>query len=308
MKKIVSFLIAMLIIALNVLMAQAMPDIYSYKVGEYEVVLLSEGQQTSKPTMLIGATPELLAKTLPNGTYTSAVNAFLIKTPKANILVDTGFGRKLFDNLKSVGVQAEDIDYVLITHMHGDHIGGLLRDGNIAFPNATLYISTPEVAYWTNKEVMNSMPENSRGGFEAAQRIAAIYRTAGKLKEFEPHGIDETPSAYTQVDGATEALSGIFGLKAFGHTPGHTMFLVESNEEQLLIWADLTHVAAIQLPYPDVSVTYDTDPKQAAESRKRVLELVTANKIPVAGMHIAYPAIGTVEAYGKGYQLIPVSK
>ena len=294
MKKLSFSLLAILIMALNSLWAQDVPSTYTYKVGEYEVVLLSEGQQNSKPTTLIGATPEQIVKTMPDGTYASAVNAFLIKTPQSNILIDAGFGRKLFDNLASVGVAPEQVDMIFLTHMHGDHIGGLLRDGKVAFPNAKLHIAVPEAAYWTSEEVMKSMPENRRGGFVSAQNVINAYKQDAAFTTIELLDIDDAAQQ-----------EGITSYKAFGHTPGHTMFLIKSKGEQLLIWGDLTHVTPIQMPYPEISVTYDVDPKMAAESRKKVLEFVTANKVPVAGMHIAFPAIGKVEEYGKGYKLIP---
>ncbi len=281
--------------ATSSLYAQDIPATFTYKVGDFEVILLSEGQQESKPTTLIGATNEQIFKTMPDGTYASAVNAFLVKTPEANVLIDAGYGRKLFDNLASVGVSPEQINIVFLTHMHGDHIGGLLRDGKVAFPNAVLYIAEPEVAYWTSTEVMNSMPENRRGGFVSAQNVVNAYKQDATFSEFE----------LLSIDNAMQMMEGITGYEAFGHTPGHTAFLLQSKGEQLLIWGDLTHIMPIQMPYPELSVTYDVDPKMAAESRKKILEFVTANKIPIAGMHIAYPAIGTVEEYGNGYKFIP---
>ena len=311
MKKITAFSIVMLLLAVNVALGQQdTPNTYTYKVGEYEVILLSEGQQNSRPTILIGATPEQVAKAMPDGTYASAVNAFLVRTPQTIILVDTGFGRKLFDNLSSVGVSPEDINEVLLTHMHGDHIGGLLRDGKVAFPNATLYISAPEVAYWTSEEIMNSMPENRRGGFQTAQKIVEAYRQKSSFVDFEPLAIEDALLGYVEMKDSGYAMqktAGILGYRAYGHTPGHTAYMVESKGERLLIWGDITHVMPIQMPHPEISVTYDVDPKMAAESRKKILQLVSANKITVAGMHVAYPAVGKVDEYGKGYRFTPAS-
>jgi glyoxylase-like metal-dependent hydrolase (beta-lactamase superfamily II) len=106
----------------------------------------------------------------------------------------------------------------------------------------------------------------------------------------------ETVTPGVLETGGTEILRGVYAIEAYGHTPGHTMFLFESGGEKLLIWADLTHAMAIQMPRPGVSVTYDSDPAAAAEVRSSVLKYAADNKIPVAGMHVAYPGIGAVSA------------
>jgi glyoxylase-like metal-dependent hydrolase (beta-lactamase superfamily II) len=111
--------------------------------------------------------------------------------------------------------------------------------------------------------------------------------------------------------GGTETVKGIYAIAAYGHTPGHTMFMLESGGEKMLIWGDLTHAMAIQIPRPGVSVTYDTDPVAAAEVRKAVLEYAAENKIPVAGMHIAYPGMGYVNKDPEdteGYKFMPKEK
>ncbi|MDR0864008.1 MAG: MBL fold metallo-hydrolase [Candidatus Symbiothrix sp.] len=263
--------------------AQSNSPLFSENVGDYKVYLLSEGQQKGNTGILIGATPEMIAEQIPEGTFPNASNAFLIQTPDKNILVDTGFGRLLFDNLESIGLDAKQIDVVLITHMHGDHIGGLLKDGQIAFPNADLYIAQPEHDYWVN--------QNNAGA------INVINAYKKQLNLFEPNELENI---------ITPLLPGITPVAAYGHTPGHTVFLVESNEDKLLIWGDLTHAMAIQMPYPQVAVTYDVNPEEAVQSREVILKYVAENKIPIAGMHIAYPAVGEIKKIcGKGYEFIP---
>jgi glyoxylase-like metal-dependent hydrolase (beta-lactamase superfamily II) len=263
--------------------AQSNSPLFSENVGGYKVYLLSEGQQKGNTGILIGATPEMIAEQIPDGAFPNASNAFLIQTPDKNILVDTGFGRLLFDNLESIGLDAGQIDVVLITHMHGDHIGGLLKDGQAAFPNAELYIAQPEHDYWVN--------QNNAGA------INVIKAYEKQLNLFEPNELENI---------ITPLLPGITPVAAYGHTPGHTVFLVESNEDKLLIWGDLTHAMAIQMPYPQVAVTYDVNPEEAVQSRKVILKYVAENKIPIAGMHIAYPAVGEIKSVcGKGYEFIP---
>jgi glyoxylase-like metal-dependent hydrolase (beta-lactamase superfamily II) len=262
---------------------KAQEAILSEKVGDYQVYLLSEGQQKGNTGILIGATPEMIAEQIPDGTFPNASNAFLIKTPNKNILVDTGFGRLLSDNLNAVGLEPQQIDVVLITHAHGDHIGGLLKNGQATFPNAQLYIAQPEHEYWVNAKNTNF--------------VKIIKEYADCLVLFEPNELSNL---------ADTLLPGITPIATYGHTPGHTSFLVESNEDKLLIWGDLAHAMAIQMPYPQVAVTYDVNPEEAVRSREIVLKYVSENNIPIAGMHIAYPGIGDIKSNGeKGYIFVP---
>ena len=253
-------------------------NVYTYSFGDFKVSLLSEGQRDGNKSILIGVTPEMLSKYAPNGTFPSSINAFLIKTGKQNILVDTGLGKNLLSNLKSLGVSPEKIDILLITHMHGDHIGGMVSGGKKVFPKAKIYIAKPEHDYWTKDE----------------QRLQAVSAAITPYKNsiilFDPENLNSSK----------ELINGIKAIASYGHTPGHTSFLLESKGEKLMIWGDLTHAMAIQMPYPQISVTYDVDPKLAAETRLKMLKFVCDKNIPVAGMHIAYPSIGKIKSNGAG--------
>jgi glyoxylase-like metal-dependent hydrolase (beta-lactamase superfamily II) len=269
--------------------------IHRYKVGAFEVILLSEGPAERDPSLFVGATPEQVKKYVPTGKYVMAVNTFLVRTPDRFILVDTGYGRELFKNMQAVGVAPEQIDAVLITHMHGDHIGGLLRDGKPAFQKASLYIARQEKDYWTSEEIMKTLPSDKQGGFKNSMAVAEAWGDA--LHTFEPGTLGSR---------IPELLPGIQPIAAFGHTPGHTLFQVESEGQKLLIWGDLTHAMVIQMPAPEVAMTYDIDPKMAVVSRLAVLKYVAENKIPIAGMHVPLPGMGTVTAAGEGYAFTPV--
>jgi glyoxylase-like metal-dependent hydrolase (beta-lactamase superfamily II) len=259
--------------------AQNREKVYTCNVGDLSVSTLPESQGDGKTDILLGATPEMLKKHLPDGTFPIAVNAFLVRMPDRTILVDAGYGRQLFDNLRQLNVTPEEIDVILLTHMHGDHIGGLLRDGKKAFPRAGLYLSKVEHDYWT-------------GGDHAAQKaVISAYRDRLHLFDAQEPG-----------DASADLIPGVRGLAAYGHTPGHAVFMFRSGDGRLLIWGDLAHAMKIQMPCPDVAVTYDADPAQAVASRKKILEYVSGNSIPVAGMHIAHPGIGKVKPDGKnGY-------
>ncbi|MDR3321872.1 MAG: MBL fold metallo-hydrolase [Synergistaceae bacterium] len=259
---------------------RAAKNVYKTKVGTFEVYMLSEGQRDSDASILIGASSVDVKKFIPSGSYPSAVNAFVVRTPDGVILIDTGFGRELFGNLASVGISPDDVASLLITHSHGDHIGGLVKSGLPSFPKAKVYIAKREFDWSSNVR-------DALGGY-------------GDVELFTPGPLAER---------GTEIIDGVRAIAAYGHTPGHTIFLIESLGERLLIWGDLTHAMAIQMPRPNVSVTYDSDPAEAAEVRKVVLSFAMEEEIPVAGMHVAYPAIGRLERDSEnqgGYRFVPL--
>ena len=249
------------------------PNIFTYKVGAIEVSLLSEGQATGNSSIFIGATPEMVQKAMPEGTYPRSCNAFLVRTQGKNVLVDTGTGRNLIENLQLLGLSPEQIDAVLITHVHGDHIGGLLKDGKVQFPNAEIYLSKAEHDYSIN------------GGDRTTGARNVIEAYKSKLCLFDPKEIDANPEV---------VFAGIKAVAAYGHTPGHTLFMVESGDEKLLIWGDLTHAMAIQMPFPQVAMTFDVDSEKAIVARKKVLEFVAEKNITIAGIHNAFPGMGTL--------------
>jgi glyoxylase-like metal-dependent hydrolase (beta-lactamase superfamily II) len=130
---------------------------------------------------------------------------------------------------------------------------------------------------------MNSLPENRRGGFAGARKVLEAYKN--RLQIINVREIGETPEPL---------VPGFYGIAAYGHTPGHTAFMVESGSDKFLIWGDITHATAIQMPYPEVAVTYDTHPEQAVATRCKVMDYVERHHIPIAGAHIAYPGMGTL--------------
>jgi glyoxylase-like metal-dependent hydrolase (beta-lactamase superfamily II) len=268
---------------------------FTQAVGAAKVSLLSEGQNTGNSAALIGATPEMFRAFAPDSTYPSAINAFLVQLPEHLILVDGGLGRRLLQNMESLGVDAEQIDIVTLTHLHIDHIEGLLLNGSPAFPNATVYVSQAEYDYWTSDVAMNSAPESRRTGFTDARRMLAAYKE--QLQLINTQDVDSIPISLAPR---------FYAIAAPGHTPGHTMFLVESGFSKFLIWGDITHAMAIQMPYPEVAVVYDVNPEQAVVTRQKVIDYVVRHHIPIAGAHIAYPGMGHIVHNGHdGYLFQP---
>lgn len=284
-------LIIMFLLAVRPAIAQEEESPSMYEVGSFSITVLPEMQQKGKKDILIGATDDMLKQYVPDGTYPTAINTFMIETPDKTILIDAGLGLKLFSHLERCKKKKEDIDIILLTHLHGDHIGGLLKDGKKNFPEATIYVSQPEYDYWMNDKIMSAFPESRQKAFANAREVLNTYKD--KLHLFAPTETGDT---------GEELIPGIKGIATYGHTPGHTAYLLHSDGEQLLVWGDLTHAMDIQIPRPEVAVTYDTDPVQAVDSRRKILKYVSENKIRIAGMHIGYPGIGNIRGNSsKGY-------
>jgi len=259
--------------------------IYSTKVGQYEVYVLVESERDGNTSILVGADEAVLKRYIPAEGFKHTANAILIKTPKQNILIDTGTGAGgiIVEKIKKLGVQPENIDAVLITHLHGDHFGSLQKDGAAVFSKAKIYLSAKELEYFTKTQV-------NQGA------VAALKPYGAKVTTFEPGELGKK---------LKEVLPGIFPIAAYGHTPGHTLYLIENKNEKLLIIGDLLHIALVQFPIPEISATYDTDQKAAATVRRQVLDYAAKNKIPVAGMHIVYPGTGSVSVDGSGFKFTP---
>jgi glyoxylase-like metal-dependent hydrolase (beta-lactamase superfamily II) len=238
----------------------------------------------------------LEAAALPRTTIPTAVNAFLVNTGERLVLIDAGtatamgpsLGRLLI-NLAAAGIEPAAVDAVLLTHMHPDHAYGLLTAGGAAaFPNAEVVVAEPEFAFWSDDAMLARAPADAKPFFEGAR--AAVKPYAARLRRFSADG---------------EVVPGIVAVAAPGHTPGHTMYRVVSGDAALLVWGDLVHSAALQLPRPEIAPSFDVDAARGIESRRRMLDEVANSRIMVAGMHIGFPGIGHVMREGQGYRLAP---
>jgi len=280
------------------------PGYYRIMVGNFEVTALSDGTVTLPvDKLLTNTTPakvnKALAKSFEASPLQTSVNAFLINTGNKLVLIDTGaaglFGPtlgNLLTNLKASGYQPEQVDEIYITHMHGDHIGGLLADGKMAFPNASVRADKRDADYWLSQENMDKAPAESKGSFKGVMTSLAPYVQAGHFKPFS---------------GDTDLMPGVKSIASYGHTPGHTSYAIESNGQKLVILGDLIHVAAVQFNEPSVTMSFDTDSKLAAAQRKRIFTDAAKKGYLVAGAHLSFPGLGHVRANGNAYTWVPVN-
>jgi glyoxylase-like metal-dependent hydrolase (beta-lactamase superfamily II) len=281
------------------------PGYYRMMLGQFEITALYDGAIELDTKLLHNTTPTELSKLLSrmfvgNPKMQTAVNAYLINTGKNLVLVDAGaaklFGPSLgfiLQNMKASGYDPAQVDTVVITHLHPDHIGGLEDvDGKPVFPKARILVAKEDNDFWLSQKSADGSPEALQPFFKMARDAAAPYLKGGQWQVFTEGNV---------------LVPGITSVKANGHTPGHTAFAVESDGQKLLIWGDLVHAHAVQFAQPGVSIEFDIDQKQAIATRKSIFKTMSISKSLVAGMHLPFPGIGHVRWDGKeSYSWVPI--
>ena len=280
------------------------PGYYRIMLGDFEVTAISDGTVKLPMKDLLNASAAkvdaALKKNFISYPVETSVNAYLINTGSKLVLVDTGaaglFGPTLGNmmaNLKASGYQPEQVDEIYITHMHPDHVGGLMNGTAMAFPNATLRIDKADTDFWLSEAKMKAAPKDSQGFFQGAMASVNPYVAAGKLKTFE---------------GGTELVPGIKAMATHGHTAGHSVYAVESKGQKLMLWGDLMHVAAVQFDDPSVTIKFDTETKAAAKERIKAYADAAKDGYLVGSSHIAFPGLGHVrKASGKSFTWVPMN-
>jgi glyoxylase-like metal-dependent hydrolase (beta-lactamase superfamily II) len=276
------------------------------KLGDMEIIALNDGvarrtlaAEFVKNAPLDKVKEALKSQNLPTDYIDIPFTAFLIVNGKRRILMDTGFANnggattgRLLANLSAAGFKPEDIDTILISHYHGDHINGIRnKAGELVFPNAKVMVPSVEHAHWMDDAKMNAMPENQRGGFANVRRV------------FKPLKDDQL----MQFESGKEVAPGIRSVAAFGHTPGHTLFVAESKGEKFAYVADLTNIPQLFARNPDWAVQFDMDAEAARVTRRKVFDMILAEKMMVGGYHFPFPAFGRLEKLGDGYDFKPVA-
>lgn len=279
------------------------PGVYRTTVGSLEVTALLDGhidlgRQLFAEGQGAAADALLEAAFLPvQSTIRSPVNAYAVNSGERLVLIDTGaatamgpgFGL-LPNSLQAAGIDPAAVDAVLLTHLHPDHVNGLLTpQGVAAFPNAEVLLADAEAAFWLDDSALGRAPAEARPFFEMAQRAMKPY--ADRTRTFTP---------------GDEAMPDITSMAAPGHTPGHTAYRLESDGEALLVWGDIVHAAALQFAHPEWAIAFDVDQEQAIATRQRMLDMVAAERLTVAGMHLPFPGLGHVARDGQGYAYVPL--
>ncbi len=271
----------------------------SQRVGNYLVTAISDGTMKASLTLLSGidipSAESIQAQSGIDVPGDIHIYCYLIRGEGRTILIDSGMGAvnhiggELQPNLLALGVNPDAIDTLLLTHCHPDHIGGLLKaNGQPAFVNAQLYLSTAEAAFWRDDDKLETANERTQRNALLVRRTLEAYRPSLHLIE------------------QNNITADIQAISLPGHTPGHTGYLIDSDNERLLIWGDIVHYPHIQLARPDVSISFDNDPALAETTRKAIIEQVSRDKTRVAGMHFGASAFGYIEGdVRSGYLLRP---
>ncbi|MEM8949375.1 MAG: MBL fold metallo-hydrolase [Pseudomonadota bacterium] len=278
------------------------PSYYRFDLGDFEVTtLLDGGIQLEGPHPIFGQNVEAAdvqalaeANFLPPDQMAISFTPVVVNTGEQVIMFDSGNGAgrrpdagRIAELLESAGFIADEIDIVVLTHFHPDHIGGLMEDGAPLFPNASYVANEAEYDFWSAEDKLT-------GGTERVAKLTQsnVVPLAEKMSFIKDGG---------------DVVSGVTAVDASGHTPGHTCFHLESAGERLMITADTANHYVVSLQRPDWHVRFDMDKDAAIAARKKIFGMIAADRIPFSGYHMPFPAVGYVEAIDGGFRYVPAS-
>lgn len=269
----------------------------SQQIGEFTVTAISDGYLGASLELLSNIDPVDATRLQHNAGVSDPssihINCYLVRGRGRTILIDAGaggfkqWGGQLQANLALAGVLPTQIDTILLTHAHPDHVAGLFNaSGEMAFPGAELWAHQQEVAFWEDDGYLSRANDRARGNFMIARKVFDQYRK--NLRTFA----------------SNEILPGINAVPLPGHTAGHSGFRFDSGDRSVLIWGDIVHFPQIQVARPDVSIAFDLDPLMSAATRSQLLDHVSADKLLIAGMHLGELGFAHIERADKGYSIV----
>jgi glyoxylase-like metal-dependent hydrolase (beta-lactamase superfamily II) len=272
-------------------------DFATQQMGNLTITALSDGDMTTNLDILSDISPETaqqLQRAAGIGNPGNIhINGYLVRGNGHTILIDTGtgginhVGGQLLKNLIAAGVTPDEVETILLTHGHPDHLGGLLdTDGQKVFSRASLFIHPREAEYWQSDIQRHQASERGQRNFALARRVLNVYAQDLCFLTSEPLADTITP------------------IWLPGHTPGHTGFLIDSKDKKLLIWGDIVHFPTLQSSYPDIAVMFDHCPAQAIETRKKIFAQAAQEKWLIAGMHLGETAFAYLEPDRQGYRMV----
>src|SRR4051794_33933651 len=283
--------------------SQQVPGFYRYKVGDIEVTAIHDGLAPRPLDGLVrnadlSDVKEAMADAfLPTDVLPITFTTLALKTGGRLVLVDTGNGDsgapttgRWMANFKAAGFDPAQVNTIIISHFHPDHINGLrFKDGNAVFPNAEVMVAAPEWAFWMDGGKMAQAPDALKGNFQNVRRV------------FGPMAKD-----VKQYEAGKELAPGVTAVAAPGHTPGHTAYAVSSGNGKLLVASDITNHPALFARNPDWQAVFDMDGNQARETRRKMLDMAAAERTQVSFYHAPFPATGHIAKAGSGFEFVPV--
>jgi glyoxylase-like metal-dependent hydrolase (beta-lactamase superfamily II) len=287
------------------------PGFYRYKVGTFEITVVTDGaNRFPLPDDFVSNIKKdevqaaLAAAHMSSEVFFNPYNPIVVNTGAKLVLIDTGIGEagyqqtkgaagQLLTNLAAAGVDPNAIDTVIISHYHGDHVNGLLRaDNSLAFPNAEILVPAEEHKFWMDDGEMSRAPKGRMEGlFKNNRRVFA----GEVLKRLRTYEWDK------------EIAPGITSLGTPGHSSGHTSHVVTSGSSKVFVQADVTHVPYLFAQHPGWHAFYDQDGPKAEATRRKVYDMLSAERMAVQGFHYPFPSLGHVEKDGTGYRVVPAA-
>ncbi|WP_374666690.1 MBL fold metallo-hydrolase [Acinetobacter sp.] len=281
---------------------------YQHQAGKTQITALLDGTNYMSPALFKGISQDKVHEILKKyhadkaqGVQTS-INAFLVNNGKSLTLVDSGaascFGAHLgsvLSNLKASGYKPEQVDTILLTHLHPDHVCGISKNGAANFPNATVYVSSDEANYWLNPKQAGKIAQDQRANYlGTVKHIKAALAPYQAKKQFKTFKSGDKIGDFEVISTA-------------GHTPGHFSYKLKTSGEDVIFIGDIVHSHTVQFDQPETAIEYDIDPKAAVQTRLKQFADYAQHGQTIAAPHLPFPGIGHIySADGKHYQWMPV--